>query len=556
MRNAEGVPFDETILESILHGLVTWGPLKHPIENSLDGFASLAYHHLVFLDLGLVGFYSGLGPYEALLIAGPIISSCALVSALLLVTNNWLRHYGLHNQMPRLVALSLVAFLLALRVTGINSPSTFFGIAAVLSALAVGVRPNKQISEVRNLTVFAVSLIVVAFAKGPFLYMPLVVFVVFAVGNSRGKKTTVFLMVLFVALVQSLFSWASPVAGSFSLVMWHRELLGPFAFSLSTLTSLHAVLVVPVVIGIASSAVLLLVDWAEAQRWLISFLSTVALAIGSQVFTTVPTGGFEYLYVPGVVAAHLTLILLSVSAVSRSLLSPRMFAPFAFIVLAIALLVRELQSRTFNPLSAGALLVLVICLGFVTFLKFDARGEVARRYVHKLSVWTAAGLLIISISTHIIEDAPKYSQQPTETVVADWLGTPSFIEVADFIKRNTDRNSLFAYSLCGLQPKGSCALDLRPSALTNRRFLTLNMYGFLASGSPLSNAEFRNDLRWSQQIGQSAAVSVINYLKGRGVHYILASTERVPDVWITAAVREGGKEVFRNPEFVLLEVPN
>jgi hypothetical protein len=173
--------------------------------------------------------------------------------------------------------------------------------------------------------------------------------------------------------------------------------------------------------------------------------------------------------------------------------------------------------------------VLVICLGFVTFLKFDARGEVARRYVHKLSVWTAAGLLIISISTHIIEDAPKYSQQPTETVVADWLGTPSFIEVADFIKRNTDRNSLFAYSLCGLQPKGSCALDLRPSALTNRRFLTLNMYGFLASGSPLSNA---------------------------GVHYILASTERVPDVWITAAVREGGKEVFRNPEFVLLEVPN
>jgi hypothetical protein len=199
-------------------------------------------------------------------------------------------------------------------------------------------------------------------------------------------------------------------------------------------------------------------------------------------------------------------------------------------------------------MSLGAVVVVLTCFMFVflqtrtTVISNQFRGK-------NMAVLASVSLSIISIANHVLEDLPRYSQEQTATTSTDWYGTPTFVEVTDFIKRNTASNDLFAYSLCDTESEQYCITDMRPAALTKRRFLTLNPYGSFDL-----KIGFQADRWWSERIGVSPANLVTKYLKARQVRYVLAERSRISAGWISEATQEGVLVVFRNRDYVLMDL--
>lgn len=550
---AEGIPFDETILEAISNGLVQWGPTISPTHHSLNGVGAAAYHHLLYLVVGLVNYFATPGPYVALSIAGPVFTGLGIVCSLLLLTQLLLRNTSRDTGIPVVVLLSLVACLLGLSVGSLGSPSVWLGVGSVLAAMLIVTLASLIKPSWRVLGLVSFSVLTVAFSKGAFVYAPVLTAGSLTLFNMRRRWKVAAVTLLIAGAITGWFSWASVAVNSFYFEFWpYRNMSGDFGFDFPTFLRFFRILVQPVLFGFVCLVLLCFNRRPIIRELSYSLLIVMLVAMVSQLFIT-STGprSFELFYLPGTIAAPLLLLLLG-TAQSASLTSPWKVAAAISVALSlVAFAPRVGNGRTSTDASFA--LVLVVGYGAVTWLR-NRRMPIRTATGQNLAA-SAVSLFVVLLATVSFVDRdfpnlPQYAKPFPDRLTSDWYGTPSFIEAADFVRASTDSRSLFAYSVCRPIADELCLPDFRPSALTRRQYLSLNP---LFSEDDVDEPTWE-DLELSQSIGSGTAAEVIQQLRDRNVDYLLAERKRVSDGWIRSATSSGSTEIFRNSEFVVLDL--
>ena len=145
-------------------------------------------------------------------------------------------------------------------------------------------------------------------------------------------------------------------------------------------------------------------------------------------------------------------------------------------------------------------------------------------------------------------DFPQYARTPVNVQISNWFGSPEFVEVTDFIQKETGGTSLFALSICDPNSDQSCNFDFRPAALFERRWL---------ASQPLFSEDAFGGLVWSdielsKAIGVLQPNEVIEDLTTRGVNYVFIDLAKVDTEWVQQAKANGATEVFSNSGYSVL----
>jgi len=552
-RGAEDIPFDETILETISNGLVEWGPTISPMHHSLNGAGAAAYHHLLYLIVGLVNHFSTSGPYEALLIVGPIIAGLSIVSTLLLLTRFLLRITGHTAGIPVIVLLGLIACLLGLFVGALGSPSVWLGIGSVLAAIfLVTLVSSVAPPPWRVLALVGFSVLTVGFSKGVFVYAPMLTAVSLALFNVRTRWKVAAVTSLTAALTIGFFSWASAASNSYYFEFWpYRNMASSFQLNLYTFLVFFNTLMKPILLGFVCLAMLYFAKRSVIRELSFSLLIIMILAIISQLFIT-STGprSFELFYVPGAIAAPLLILLLATAqgASSTNSIKVATAVAAAFFVVGFA---PRVGSESITAASFALALVVSYCA--VTWLmnnRMPLRTAARPNFVASAVSLFVILVAIISFVDRDFPNLPRYAKPFPDRLTSDWYGSPLFIETANFIQANTDSKSLFAYSVCKATTNEFCSPDFLFAALTRRQYLSLSP---LFSQVDVDERTWSN-LELSQSIGLGAAAQVMQQLFTRKVDYVLAERIRVSDDWIESATSSESVEIFRNAGYVILKV--
>lgn len=551
-RSAEDIPFDETVLESISNGLVEWGPTTSPMRTSLSGVSAATYHHLLYLVVGLVNHFSTPGPYEALLIVGPVVTSLSIVCTLLLLTQFLLRSTGHTVGIPVAVLLGLIACLLGFFDGSLGSPSVWLGIGSVLAAIFLVTLVSSTTPSWQVLALVGFSVLTVAFSKGVFVYAPVLTAGSLALFDMSRRWKVAAVTLLTAAATIGFFSWASVAVDSFYFEFWpYRNMASGFQLNLYTFLVFFNTLMKPILLGFVCLVMLYFAKRSVIRELSFSLLIIMLAAIISQLFIT-STGprSFELFYIPGTIAVPFLVLLLSVTqgAILTTPLKVVAATAAAFFLVAFSPRVGS-ESVTASSLA----LVLVIGYCAVTWLinermqlKIATRSNLAASGVSLFVIFLA----IMSFVDRDFPNLPRFAKPFPDRLISDWYGTPLFIETADFIKANTDSKSLFAYSVCRPIADELCLPDFRPSALTRRQYLSLQPPFYREERDEIAQSDFK----LSQSIGSGTAAQVVQQLRDRQVDHVLADRKRVGDDWIKSATSSGAAEIFRNAEYVILQL--
>lgn len=548
---AKGIPYDETILESISNGLVQWGPYTNPLHYGLDGQSSVAYHHLLYLIVGVTGRLSRSSPYEALTIVGPLVSRISIVSTLLLLLRVVQRKTKSTVDYGVVSIISLAACAIALRGEGFGSPSSWMGVAALLGSLLIVVEVAETQAPPRLLALLAASIVAVAFSKGVFIYVPAVLGFTFALWKKRVGLRIGLVSITSAIASTVWFVFASVRDDEFRIEFWpYRNMESSFSVSPYALLVFLNRLVNPVLLGLICCILIAIIGKLAIRRLGVSLILTLVAAIGSQVFITSDgPRSFELFYVPGVVASSLGLLILgAISDSGRFLRSGQIF--FLLLVSVVIVWVESLvQSETID---AYVLTVAVVTAFLVAKWLIDGRQKRERTPGHApLALVSLFPSVVLVAIVHQDLTSPDNKAKVSEVQLAsNWYGSSAFGEAVEYLRANSTSNDLIAYSLCGEEGEVKCEADFRPAALTGRRFLALD---------PLFSPENVDDVTWndvvlSRSIGVGPVSSTIRGLRSRGVQFIFAKRMRVDDSWINDAEKAGSKLEFANSEFAVISL--
>lgn len=133
----------------------------------------------------------------------------------------------------------------------------------------------------------------------------------------------------------------------------------------------------------------------------------------------------------------------------------------------------------------------------------------------------------------------------------DWYGSKDFEATARFVRERTDDKALFAYSLCNPTLERNCEFDLRPAVFMERRFLALDLVEFF---QPDTEEKLFRDVTVSRSVGSAPVQQVLDNLRMGSVSHVLLNRSRVTDEWIRNLIDNGGLELFRNDEYVVIEL--
>ena len=550
-RSAEGVPFDETILEAISKGLIRWGPTTNPLHHGLDGASAAAYHHLLYFSIGLTDRFSQPGPYEALLIVAPIVSGFSICLTLVLLARVLLRDEAASARISPTVLLGLIACFLGLRGEGFGSPSTWFGIASLTGFLLLVVVVPKYSLRWSHLALVAFSVVTVAFSKGVFVYATVLMSISLAAFNWKAQwKIAVTTTAVAVAVVVW-FSWASVRVDEFAIEFWpYRNFQSQFSFDLYTLRVFLNRLISPVILGITSAILLRNSKKSIFRQISFSLIVVIVVGVASQIFIT-STGprSFDLFYVPAIFATSALVLLLAVST-NRDAIHRYWHV---YICFGVALLnlnyAPSLGDGTINPLTIATLGIGLYFVFVWMSNKFDWRGPSLGmdRSVALSSLFITFTAVVVFVSQSF-PNFPKYTRAHIESQSIDWTGSLDFNDVVSFIDEKTARTSLFAFSVCDPNSVNSCETDFRPAALTKRRFLALD---------PLFFEKAVDDRTWgdvelSRAIGVRPSAEVIDDLEIRGVNYVLIDRSRVNNEWVQKAMVAGAANVYSNKSYFVL----
>ena len=552
-RTAEGIPFDETILESISKGLIRWGPTTNPLHHGLDGASAAAYHHLLYITTGLIDRFAQPGPYEALAIIGPIVSGFSICLTLVLFARVVLRNGNASAKFSPSVLLGLFACLLGLRGEGFGSPSTWFGVASLVASLLIIEVLSQKAPNLRQLFLVAFAVVTVAFSKGVFVYAVVIIAVSLAFFDwkTRWKIAITTVVAAFGVIVW--FSWASVRVDEFVIDFWaYSNFQSQFSLDLYTFRVFFNRLISPIILGILCALILRYSKLVRVRQIGFSLLVVLAAAVVSQLFVT-STGprSFELFYVPGIFAASILILLLAISSGRNSIWQNWQTVIVVALALALVALAPPLGGGFLNPFTIVTILV-ALFTSWSLLRKGVGRGGLFADTGTSIAL-SSLFISLTAVMAFVLRDFPEfpqYSRQNIESDSSNWVGSPDFIEAVDFIQSETANNSLFAFSICDRDLSKSCEVDFRPAALTSRRFLALD---------PLFSRDAVDDLTWSdvelsRAIGIRPPTAIIEDLTSRGVNYLLIDRSRVQNDWIQNAKDAGAADVFSNKSYFVLLV--
>ncbi len=550
---AEGIPFDETILETISKGLILWGPGTSPLNVGLDGASAAAYHHLVYIIIGLIDRFVRPGPYEALVKLAPIVSGVSICISLVLLVRVLLRRLNTSLGFSPLLIGGLVACLLGLPGEGFGSPSNWFGIAALIAVLLLIVGVSENAPDKRKLFLVAISVITVAFSKFIFIYAAVLVAFSFTLFDLKKLWKIAITALVASVLVFVWFSWASIPADQFVFGFWpYRNWQSRFALDFYTFRVFFKQLVNPVVLGVTCAVILQRSKHILLRQINLSMVSILVAAIASQlIITSTGPRSFELFYLPGIIAAALLYLTLVVS--NYNLTRPTFWQVAVVFVLALGVVKYSppLGSGTINPFTIATTLIGTFLGVNWLIQKF---GIVGTWYRAKSSIpLVSVFLILVATMTFASQDFPKflqYSRTPVAVQLSNWFGSPDFVEVTDFIQKETSSTSLFALSICDPNSDQTCNFDFRPAALFGRRWLASEpLFSRDAVGGRVWS-----DIELSQAIGVLQPNEVIENLFIRGVNYVFIDLAKVDISWVQNAKSAGALEVFSNSSYFVFQL--
>ena len=548
---AEGVPFDETILETISKGLIRWGPSTQPHYDGLGGASATAYHHLLYITIGIIDRFARPGPYEALMLLAPIVSGFSICISLVLLVRVLLRRLDTSLHFSPLLILGLTACLLGLRGEGFGSPSTWFGIAALIANLLLIVGISENAPNRRSLFLVAISVITVAFSKFIFIYAAVLIAFSFALFNWRKLWKIAITALLASVLVFVWFSWASIPADQFVIGFWpYRNWQSQFALDFYTFRVFFKQLISPVILGIACAMMLQRSKHILLRQISLSMAAILVAAIASQLFIT-STGprSFDLFYVPGIFAAAVLYLTLAVSNYNSNKAT---FWQIFFVLVFAFGVVKYSPPLGSGTISSFTITTAVIGAIFGVTWLIDKFGLAGTRFRNKSSILLASLFLILvatmTFASKDFPDFPQYARTPVNVQISNWFGSPEFVEVTDFIQMETGGTSLFALSICDPNSDQSCNFDFRPAALFGRRWL---------ASQPLFSEDAVGGLVWSdielsKAIGDLQPNEVIEDLTIRGVNYVFIDFAKVDTKWVQKAKTYGATEIFSNSSYSVL----
>lgn len=538
---AEGVPHDEPILEAVSNGLIQWGPLKNPIFHSLDGAPSLAYHHLTYMVVGLINRFAPLEPYVALLKIMPVISGISVTSSLLLLLGRVSKiSVSIINQ--HLVAVvGLAATLMTFRGPGFGSPSVWFSLSPLVAALVLIIDGCLSKTQ-RSLLTLGFSVLVVAFSKGTFTYVPVLFASVMAAFDIRGRWRVAVTTVSAGVATSAWFALNQIASQTFSIDLWPKKVFGSeFSLSTATFFTFIEIVLIPLILGLVASVLSAVVVRGPMREISIALLAVMITSVSIRLLLTSSGPNSEELfYTAGIFAASLALpiSLLAIAANQRWSYVPSV--PWIFgsaIVAAVATwLAPKLGPASLTGGSAVATIA-AIALGALALMRRQSASPNSYRELKFVTI-LACVVSLTAISVSARDDMRRASQDP-QRQQSDWYGNSDFRSAVVFVKAKTNAESIIAYSVT--------SSDYRPAALTTRRFLAL---------SPLfkeheASDQLWNDVRLSLNIGQDEPEKTLAKLRDRAVSFLWIDRRSVSDSWIEGLKTAGAQVIFQNKGYVI-----
>jgi hypothetical protein len=450
-----------------------------------------------------------------------------------------------------LLILGLTACLLGIRGEGFGSPSTWFGIAALIANLLLIVGISENAPNRRSLFLVAISVITVAFSKFIFIYAAVLIAFSFALLNWRKLWKIAITALLASVLAFVWFSWASIPADQFVIGFWpYRNWQSQFALDFYTFRVFFKQLISPVILGIACAMMLQRSKHIFLRQISLSMAAILVAAIASQlVITSTGPRSFELFYVPGIFAAAVLYLTLAVSNYNSNRAT---FWQIFFVLVFAFGVVKYSPPLGSGTISSFTITTAVIGAIFGATWLIDKFGLAGTQFRNKSSILLASVFLILvatmTFASQDFPDFPQYARTPVNVQISNWFGSPEFVEVTDFIQKGTSSTSLFALSICDPNSDQSCNFDFRPGALFERRWL---------ASQPVFSEDAVSGLVWSdielsKAIGVLQPNEVIEDLTTRGVNYVFIDLAKVDTEWVQKAKTQGASEIFSNSSYSVL----
>jgi len=552
-RVAEGIPFDETILESISNGLVIWGPETNPLHHELGGASAFAYHHLLYLIVGLVNRFADPEPFRALLVTAPIVISVGIVSTVLLIVKQLVVDVKPRGFAALFLLMSILTTLFALDTDESMGPSSWFGTLSLLGSILFLLHLLGGNLSLGNPWLYSASIAAVAFSKGPFVWMPVALAVALTAFDWRARWRLAVVAITSGLVLIYFFRSSNVLSQTYSLSFWPRNAMASeFDLSLYSVKVFVDVLVNPLILGVPC-LVLLIMARDEVKRQLsVALLVIMSLAIGSRLFLdSNGPGATDLFYSPGIVASALAMLLLVRFVDFIASLRRTHVTMIVFSALAIVLGNEQFDKEVISSYFVGATVVLVMVFGVGLRLRARPSSDQAFRQ----RVLAGCAFFTITLFTcqslwDFYREIPGRIQQSTVTRYEDWYGSSQFRELKTFVQTSTPTSSLFAYSIKQDDSLDDYEIDYRPAALLKRRFLALHPLFDRADVSP----QLWSDVEASRQIGVVPAQKSIDYLAKRGVSYLLVDRSQIYPEWLQDAQDSGAVVEFYTSELVLLKL--
>ncbi len=551
---AEGIPFDETILETFSKGLISFGPSVNPLHNSLSGLPAVAYHHLAYLVIGLADYFSQTADYEVLVVATPPFMALSLIASLILLIRRLARKEIWSNGIPDIVALGFIACLLSLRMLG--APSSWLGVVSVLASFGVIASVSDGRTGWREAALVATSLLVVAFSKGTSLFAAGLAAVVLPLLSFRRHWKTAFVGLATFLLVVLFFNLVSKDVASFRFEFWpYRNLASSFQFDFYTLKVFVNTLLLPVVTGIACSIFLLMHSSGDTRRWSLVLALILWSGIASQLFVT-STGprSFEAFFAPAMTASGVLVLMLG-TAITFSHQRP---ASASLLFLAICSLGYLLLSRLVATIESGSITFLSVLSAILVVGGLVAMIPNLLRRPKRVSPAVVIALLPACFLTALVLHSSRAQFQSLREISTinsyrffdDWYGDRDLRELSQFMIDYTTTKDLFALSICDPELDRFCEPDFRIAALSGRKFLALHP---LFSKDDVGQQTWA-DVSFSRSIGKVDPKSTITTLMARGVTHLIVEKSRVDDSWVNGMSLQESELIFENSSYWMFRV--